>query len=267
MKKILIIVGIAVGVLLIAGGGITYYGLHKASQIKNYAKQARSVIDESMNKWTYEKMDYKKTEKDLEEIKADALVIKTDAENQLNRLGSLKAPKKAASMETKAKEYFTLARDTAEEVINYYDYAKVWWEIGNLFTSFGSFQATTMEEIIAEFENMRNTTGEALNKLRAAAPPDFLQDWHNQVYGATEKFDQTLLKSINLLRDNKLDEFAKTMETEFNAVGQEFNAIEQPDYKTNLSKIATDEIIQKIKNYPQEIRAEADKLLEINFSF
>lgn len=265
MKKPLII-GIVVAAILVIGGGVTAYTWQKGVKTRSYAKQVRSMIEDSNSKWTWEKLNIKTENKTPDEVKTEVMVVKTESENQLGRLNALKAPRKAKTLEAKTKEYFTMARDTAGKIITWTEYGKIWMEIGTSFQSMGSSQANTPEEMIAVFDEMHNTLAANLNKLKKTSPPEIYKDIHSQTIQLLEKLDQILVQMTDALRNNDVGKLTK-LASDFEAAGNEFSKIKMPDDSKVIASIVTEEVKNKLKNYPAEIKAEADEVMKTGFSF
>lgn len=265
MKKPLII-GIAVAAVLLVGGGVTAYAWQKGVQTRSYAKQVRSIIEDSNSKWTSEKFDVKTENTTPEEVQTKIMVVKTDAENQLARLNALKAPRKAKALEAKTKEYFTMARDTAGKIIMWAEYGKIWMEIGSSFQSMGSSKANTPAEAIAVFDKMHNTLTESLGKLKKTNPPETYKDVHIQMIQMLEKLDQILVQMTDAIRNNDMKGLTK-LGSDFQAAGNEFSKIKMPEDSEVIASIVTEDVKNKLKNYPTEIKAEVDELMKTGFTF
>ena len=265
MKKSLII-GIAVAAVLAVGGGVTAYTWQKGVQTRSYAKQVRSMIEDSNSKWTSEKFDVKTENTTPDEVQTKIMVVKTDSENQLGRLNALKAPRKAKALETKTKEYFTMARDIAEKIIVWTEYGKIWMEIGSSFQTMASSKAKTVTETIALFDKMHNTLTESLDKLRKTSPPEIYKDVHTQLIQMLEKLDQILVQMTDALRNNDMKGLTKSA-SDFQAAGNEFSKLKMPEDSEVITSIITEEVKNKLKNYPTEIKAEAGELMKTGFSF
>ncbi|MFA4880141.1 MAG: hypothetical protein WC650_00755 [Candidatus Doudnabacteria bacterium] len=265
MKKPLII-GIAVAAVLAVGGGVTAYTWQKGVQTRSYAEQVSLIMKDSNSKWTWEKLDIKTENKTPDEMQTEIMVVKTDSENQLYQLNALKAPRKAKALEAKMKEYFTMARDTAAKMITWTEYGKIWMEIGSSFQSMGNSKANTPAEAIAVFDKMHNTLTESLGKLNKTNPPEIYKDVHIQMIQMLEKFDQILVQMTDAIRKNDMKALTK-LGSDIQAAGNEFSKLKMPEDSEVVTSIVTEDVKNKLKNYPFEIKAEVDELMKTGFSF
>lgn len=265
MKKPLI-VGIAVAAILVVGGGVTAYAWQKGVQTRSYAEQVGLIMKDSNSKWTSEKFNVKTENTTPKEIQTEIMVVKTDTENQLSQLNALKAPKKAKALEAKTKEYFTMARDITEKIITWTEYGQIWMDIGSSFQSMGSSKANTPAEAIALFDKMHNTLIESLDKLKKTSPPETYKNVHIQLIQKLENLDQILVQMTDALRKNDMKALTK-LGSDFQTAGNEFSKLEMPEDSEVVASIVTEEVKNKLKNYPAEIKAEVDELMKTGFTF
>lgn len=260
MKK-----GIIIGVVifLFLALGLLGLGLYNASGVRSYAKEIKSIMAESNQKWTQENLEEKNYT--LEELAAKMELVQKDCETQLKRLNTLKVPKKALGLEKKTKEYFTIAKDVSKNAIKVAKYAKVIEGTGKDLKSL-SGSSNSIEEFIALFTKFHKALSGVLSDLRAATPPPAAKDFHKKYTVLIDKYDKVIVKSIGYAKNrqiSKLEAATKEMES----LNEEFSELKSPEEDDLLKGVITDEEKDILNKYPTEIDTEANNLMKTLISF
>jgi len=97
---------IAILVLVIVG--VAGWGFYQGYKVKSYAKEVKSIIDQSTGKWTYNQITIKGYNSKAE-MEADVNLVVSDSKEQLAKLGKLKSSSKTTALEQKTRDYFNTA--------------------------------------------------------------------------------------------------------------------------------------------------------------
>lgn len=232
---------------------------------RTYATQVKSMIEESNSQWTGQTLNIKTENKTPDQIKAEVMIVKTDSEAQLNKLVAMKAPRKAKALEIKTKDYFTTARDATDKIISWAEYGKIGQDMITSFQALGSTKATTPQQMISLFEQMHNLMSDTLKKLENANPPDIYKEANTKMIQTLEKMDQIIVQMTDALRNQDVAKLTK-LASDLQTASKELSGIKTPDSSKILGSIVTEEVKDKLKNYPAEIKAEADTLTKTGFS-
>lgn len=111
---------IIIGVLVLIIIGVGTWGFYNGYKIKTYAKEVKSIINQSTSKWTYNQITIKGYNSKAE-MEADINLVVSDSKEQLAKLDNLKSSSKTAVLEKKTRDYFNTAQSAgmkAQELLN-----------------------------------------------------------------------------------------------------------------------------------------------------
>lgn len=260
MKKVLIIGGAVVAVLILVLG----YGFYNASKIRSYAKDVNLIITESDAEWNTKEIE--KSANSVTELQKEMNKVKTDSEVQLAKLNSMSAPGKAKKLEKQTKEYFTLAKNAAEQTSEFLAYVKVVEASAGDLKNINTGTITTAADIALSFTKIHNGLSLTITKLEAATPPASMKDFHDKYIAALKKMDAAIVKGIGYANANQLDQFQGITGDLENAT-KDLEGIKTPSNDTILEDLVTKGNKDKLDKYPAQIKAEATKLEKTIISY
>lgn len=261
MKKGLIIGGAVLTVVVLILG----YGFYNASKVRSYAKDVDLIITESDTKWNSASITKSSSSStDLQKTMND---VKTDSEVQLVKLNSMSAPGKAKNLEKRTKEYFTLAKNAAEQTSTFLVYVKaVEASAGDMKNLNTSATTPTAAGVAGTFTTMHNALSSTITKMEATTPPSSMKDFHDKYIAALKKMDAAIVKGIGYANANQLEQLS-TITTDLDAAVKDLNAVKTPSNDTILEDLVTKGNKDKLDKYPALIKAEAVKLEKTVISF
>ncbi|MDO8507970.1 MAG: hypothetical protein Q7S53_05410 [bacterium] len=261
MKKGLIIGGAVLTVVVLILG----YGFYNASKVRSYAKDVDAIITESDATWNTKEIE--KSSSSITDLQKEMNKVKTDSEVQLAKLNSMSAPGKAKDLEKKTKEYFVLAKNVADQTATFLEYVKVVEASGNDLKNIDSGATTpSAAGVAATFTKMHNALSATITKLEAATPPSSMKDFHDKYIAALKKMDAAIVKGIDYANANQLDKLS-TITTDLDGAVKDLNAIKTPSNDTILEDLVTKANKDKLDKYPDQIKAEAQKLEKTIISY
>jgi flagellar basal body-associated protein FliL len=261
-NKSVVVIAIVVVALIVLG--IVGFGLYNGNKIASYAKKDKAIMIESNNKWSQSKLDQSNLTAD--EMLALVNTIKTDSNAQLNKLNGMKAPSKAKNLEAKSKEYFTIASEASTNMLAILDYAKILEATSSDLSSLGSGSASSSNDFVAMFTSIHNNLSASVTKLKAATPPASYKAFNDKYITALDRMDKAVVKIIGYVNANQMDMIA-TVTPEFEAAMNDLSTATPPESTQSIDAILSEAKRTKLKNYPNEIKAEADTLAKTVFSF
>jgi hypothetical protein len=262
MKKGLLIGGgvLAAIVVIVLG-----YGMYNASKVRSYAKDVNLIITESDAEWNTKEIE--KSSSSVTELQKEMNQVKTDSEVQLAKLNSMSAPGKAKSLEKKTKEYFTLAKNAAEQTSEFLAYVKVIESSAEELKSIDNgTTANTAADIAASFTRMHVGLSSTITKMEAATPPSSMKEFHEKYIAVLKKMDAAIVKGIDYANTNQLDKFT-TIIGDFESAVKDLEGIKTPSNDTIIEDLITKGNKEKLDKYPAQIKAEATKLEKTVISF
>lgn len=260
-KKGLIIGGAVTAVVILILG----YGLYNASKVRSYAKDVDEIITESEKEWSTKEIE--KNTSSATELQKIMNKVKTDSEVQLAKLNSMSAPGKAKDLEKKTKEYFTLAKNAAEQTSAFLTYVKVVGTSAEDLKGAGTATAaTTAADISASFTKMHNALSSTITKMEATTPPSSMKDFHDKYIAALKKMDAAIVKGIGYANANQLDKL-QSITGDLEGAIKDLEAIKTPSNDTILEDLVTKGNKDKLDKYPSQIKADAVKLEKTVISF
>jgi len=254
---------IAVAVVALVVIGVVGYGLYNGSRIANYAKDTKAIMVESNSKWSQANID--QGNRTTDEMYAMVKVIKTDSDSQLKKLNGMKAPEKAKNLEAKSKEYFQLAGEAGTNMLTLLDYVKILEASGNDLKSFGG-TTDTVDEFVTLFTGLHNKFTISLTKLRAANPPASYKDFNDKYIAVLDKMDKSIVKAIGYVKSNQNDMMVSVMQ-EFESATKDMDVMTPPNEAQAMDEILSEAKRTKLKDYPGQVKDEADNLAKTVFSF
>ena len=261
MKKGLIIGGAAIAAVVVL---ILGYGLYNASKVRSYAKDVNLIITDSDAEWNTKEIE--KSSSSVTELQKEMNKVKTDSEVQLAKLNSMSAPGKAKNLEKKTKEYFTLAKNAAEQTSEFLAYVKVVEESAGDLKDIETGTTTTAAEVAASFTRMHEGLSSTIAKLEAATPPSSMKEFHDKYIAALKKMDAAIVKGIGYANANQLDQFQSIM-GDLEGTIKDLEGIKTPSTETIIEDLVTKANKEKLDKYPDQIKAEATKLEKTVISF
>lgn len=261
-KNIKIIIGLISLVVLIILG-VVGYGLYNGNSIASYAKDVKAIMVESIGKWSQSKIDQSNPTAD--EMSTMMKVVKADSNLQLKKLNDLKAPNKAKDLESKSKEYFQLANEASTNILALLDYIGILKVSGDDLKKFGG-TTNSIEEFVTLFTGIHNTLSANLTKLRAATPPVSYIEFNNKYIAALDRMDKAVVKAIGYAESNQFD-LVSNLGSEFEGATNDMNQSSPPNETQAMDTILSEAKRTKLRNYPGELKTEADELAKTIFSF
>jgi flagellar basal body-associated protein FliL len=259
-KKNIITTVIIIIVLIVVV--IAVYGLYNGSKVASYAKEVKTIMVDSNNKWSQSKIE--ESNRTTDEMYSSMQVIQKDASSQLKKLDTLNAPKNDESLESKSKEYFQIAIKASKNSLAILDYVKILESSQKDMQSLGG-TSNNMAEFIAVFTKFHTAFSAILTKLRAATPPEAYKTFNSKYIAAIDRMDKAVVKAIGYAQSNQVD-LLSNITSEFDSTSKELSQTTQPNQEQTMQDILSDSERMKLKNYPNEINNEADKLSKTIFS-
>lgn len=260
MKKGLIIGGSILAVVVLIIG----YGLYNASKVRSYAKDVNLIITESDAEWNTK--DIEKSTSSTTELQKEMNKVKTDSEVQLVKLNSMSAPGKAKDLENKTKEYFTLAKNAAEQTSTFLAYIKVIEASAGDLKNIDTGTAATASGVATSFTKMHEALSATITKMETATPPASMKDFHDKYIAVLKKMDAAIVRGIGYANANQLDQLQNIMPDLESSI-KDLDGIKTPSNETMLEDLVTKTNKEKLDKYPAQIKAEAVKLQKTVISF
>jgi len=257
MKKEYIVGGVIVAAVVAVLG----YGLYNASKVRSYAKEIDTMITESDAKWNSKTIE--KSSSSATDIQKTMNEVKTDSEVQLAKLNSMSAPGKAKNLEKKTKEYFTLAKNAAEQTSAFLAYVKVIEASSGDVKNVGTGNPG---DVVGTFTKMHEGLTSAIQKLEAATPPSSMKDFHDKYIVALKKMDAAIVKATDYAKTGQTSKLQEVT-TELDNIAKDLDSIKTPSNDTILEDLATKENKNKLDLYPGQIKREAQRLEKTVISY
>lgn len=263
MKKLLLSQKIILGIIAIAlVTAFLGYGFYQGIKTSDYSKKVKAIMEESNEIWTQQKLEQTNLTRD--ELFSQVEIIKKDSEAQLDKLSKMKATRKAKNLESKTKEYFTIAQELSVNASGVLNYMKILEESNENLKNMGG-TTNTPEEFITMFTDVHKKFSATLTKMKEADVPADFKDFNDEYIKTLDSVDKTIVKALDMAKANQFDQL-NTLMPEFDSAMKSLNEISPPNDSKTLEAILTDEKKAKLKSYPDEIKAEADKQAKTLFS-
>jgi len=251
-------------IILAIGAAIVGWGFYNGARVRSYAKEVKSIMEDSNKAWTMQDMENENTG-DLENIRIQAETIKADSEEQLAKLDKLSVPRRTNDLNTKVLDYFNIAKNMSTEVLEFLDYAEILEDTQENLASFGG-TITGVESFIKSFEELHESLVKNIENLETANPPATFKEFNAEYLEVLKKFDALIVKAIKYAKNNQMEK-VENLSSESDEIIQEFNQIYIPNESEALEEIVSEEEKNKLLNYPEEIKKDVNDLIKIKFSF
>jgi len=243
--------------------GAVGYGLYNGNNISNYAKNIKAIMVESNIKWTQAKIDQSNMTTD--EMYETMQVIKADSNAQLDKLNKLEAPSKAKNLESKTREYFSIAGEASTNILALLDYIKALQASADDLRSIGG-NTNSVAEFVTLFTEMHTSLTANIAALEAANPPAAYDEFNDAYIATLDKMDVAIVKAIGYAQSNQMNLMTNVL-TDIQTAMNDMNQLSPPNDSEVMAAILTEAKKAKLTNYPSIIKTDADRLAKTVFSF
>lgn len=250
---------IIIVVIVVIALGISGYGLYNGSQIKSYAEKGEKMENQAK--------EWKKLFDDTGnagESKDAFEKIKSDSEKNLTELEKTKAPTRAKELESNLKEYFTLSKKVAGELVSVADWATEIEKIGNDLSKMDTFDSSSTQAMASSMKKAKDELDKSIKKLKSMDVPKGLEEQHKAMQEYLEEISDVFGKMATALENedyNTMSSLGTTFENKFSQ-----SKIEdfQPDEAlSDLFKTDVDKINELEKKIDEQVK----NLKTLTFSF
>ena len=259
-------------VVVLGGSGVAAFGYVNAKTDKTYATKANTLVSDFEKKYSSDYLDKqfnfdssKTTEQDLAKAQTAIESMKSDAQNSLSQLNSVKSTSRVNTIKGETEDYFNTTIKACNTSLGYLTYSKTLFSVAGSLETVGG-EATSLVDVAVQFQTAQKRINDAVAELEKTTPPAGMEEYNKSLIAALKETSITLGLMSTAIQAGDIaaaEGYANTLTTNMTKLV----VLETPSSDTITNNIISTSDQQKLNDLPGQINTAANQINQKLFVF